>query len=104
MGLEGVPCHSAGSQRAERDAEAAQTTVYGLWVEIPEQPGKMLAGDPLDKAGRRRLADDQPPLFPCAILDSVQHDGLPRTSRPGVERCSASRAGAVLDGLDKFVD
>ncbi len=104
VGFESVPCCSAGSERAERDAEAAQVAVHGVWVEIPEQPGQMLVGDPLDETRRCRLGDDQPPLGLGAILDGVQQDGLPGPLGSGVERCSAGGSWPVLEGLNELFD
>jgi hypothetical protein len=64
----------------------------------------MLASDALDESGRSRLRNDQPPLCPGAILDSVQQDCLPGAPGPGVQRRSASGSWPVLDGLNEFVD
>ena len=103
MGFEGVPCGSTGSERAEREAEAAQVPVYGVGVEVSQQPGQMPARDPLDESRRRRLGDDQPPLRLGAILNGVQQDGLPGPSGSGAERCSpgGSRCSPARRGVGR---
>lgn len=72
MGLERVPCHAPGPERAERDAHTAQVAVHGAWVEIPQKSRQMLTSDPFDEPGRSGFRQDQPALRRGAILDSVQ--------------------------------
>jgi hypothetical protein len=73
VGLNGAPAQATSTQRSAEPAEAAPDS-FG--VKGIEQPGKVLAGQPPDEAGRGCLADHHPAHRLGPVLDGVEHHGL----------------------------
>lgn len=81
VGVDGLPGDRSDVERSGHTGHAA---AHCLRVEVAQQAGEMLLGDPRDEPGCGRLADDQPAALLRAIFDRIEHDGLSGPACAGV--------------------
>jgi hypothetical protein len=93
VGLDGVP---GDRPDVERSGHTCHAAAHCLRVEVAQQAGEMLQGDPRDEPRCGRLADDQPAAFLRAALDRVEHDRHSGPACPGIQRRAPRRPRTVL--------